>query len=456
MAARSLEQLSSIVSRNAAVLSQKLEVRNISSPTIQDVNAPDLSEVDSVAATELVNAARELQAIVQSREEQLNLLGFSAFDSVSVGILLEFNIPSLVPLEGAISLHDLSAKTGLSEDKLSRIVRYAITNFILREPEPGAIAHTALSAALARDPKFATYLRLCLVDLAPVNAALPAALRKWPTSDFVTECAVNAAFDTPEPFFAWLSRDATRQARFDQGMAGFAGTGRSSDVEIAAFPWGTALPTEAVVVDVGGGKGHFSKALARAFPKFKVTVQDRKEVVEAAVLREDDDGNSGGTTGSIDGVRFQAHSFFEPQPLHGADVYFLRQVIHDWPDREAAGILRALTPALKPGARVLVSEYGVPSPSELQISSSSTSTSTSASAEQQQQQQLNGHGLGILEAKHIRQMDLQMMAVLNAKERSADEFAKLFALADERLKFKGAHRAPGDRKVCIFEAVWEP
>ncbi|KAI1271079.1 S-adenosyl-L-methionine-dependent methyltransferase [Xylaria sp. FL0933] len=440
MAARSLEQLSSIVSRNAAVLSQKLEARNISSPTIQDVNAPDLSEIDSVAATELVNAARELQAIVQGREEQLNLLGFSAFDSVSVGILLEFNIPSLVPLEGAISLHDLSAKTGLSEDKLTRIVRYAIINFILREPEPGAIAHTALSAALARDPKFATYLRLCLVDLAPVNAALPAALRRWPASESVTECAVNAAFDTSEPFFAWLSRDATRQARFDQGMAGFAGAGRSSAVEIAAFPWGAALPAEAVVVDVGGGKGHFSKALARAFPKFRVTVQDRKEVVEA-VLRDDDDG---GETGSIDGVRFQAHSFFDPQPLHGADVYFLRQVIHDWPDREAAGILRALTPALKPGARVLVSEYGVPSPGEMQ-------TSSSASAGQQQQ-----HGPGILEAKHIRQMDLQMMAVLNAKERSADEFAKLFALADERLKFKGAHRAPGDRKVCIFEAVWEP
>ncbi|KAI0424812.1 S-adenosyl-L-methionine-dependent methyltransferase [Xylaria sp. FL1042] len=436
MTARSLEQLSSIVSRTAAALSQKLEARDISSPTVQDVHAPDLSEIDVVAVTELVNAARELQALVQSPGEQLNLLAFANFDTITIGILLEFNIPSLVPLEGAISLRELAVKTGLSEDKLSRVVRYAMTNFVFCEPEADYIAHTALSAALARDDKFAAYLRLCLVDLAPVNAALPAALRRWPDSESVTECAVNAAFDTTEPFFTWLSRDPTRQARFDQGMAGFTGAGRSSDVDVAAYPWATALPSEAVVVDVGGGSGHMSKALARKFPSFKITVQDRKEVIEAA-LRDDNTESSLSLNHSLRNVTFQAHSFFDPQPLHGADVYFLRQVIHDWPDREAVSILRALTPALKPGARVLVSEYVVPLPTSTEL-----------------QQQPHGHGS--LETKHIRQMDLQMMAVLNARERTADEFAKLFELADDRLRFKSVHRVPEDRKVCIFEAVWEP
>ncbi|KAI0535311.1 S-adenosyl-L-methionine-dependent methyltransferase [Xylaria digitata] len=425
MTSRSLEQLSSVISRNAAALSRKLEARNIASPTVRDIYAPNLSEIDSAAATELANAARELQALVQSPSQQLNLLAFAYYDVVSVGILLEFNIPELVPLEGAISLSSLAEKVGLLEDKLARIVRYAITNFVFSEPEPNYIAHTPLSAALMRDPQFATYLRLSLVDLAPIAVALPQALRKWPMTESVTECAVNAAFDTNDSFFEWLSRDTARQARFDQGMAGFSrgdGTaaGRSSNVDIAVYPWGTTLPPDAVVVDVGGGSGHVSKALAGAFPSFKITVQDRPEVIEAI------------DTPSLSNVSYEIHNFRDPQPILGADVYFLRQVIHDWPDKEAVEILRALIPALKPGSRVLVSEYVVPDQTELSRPGQ------------------------LLEAKMIREMDLQMMAILNAKERTRDEFASLFAAADPRLRFNAAYQVPEDRKVCILEAIWDP
>ncbi|TGJ87886.1 hypothetical protein E0Z10_g869 [Xylaria hypoxylon] len=428
MTARSLEQLSSVVSRNVAALSRKLEARNISSPTVQDIYAPNLGKIDAVAATELANAARELQALVQSPGQQLNLLAFAYHDIASVGVLLEFNIPELVPLEGAISLGELAAKVGLLEDKLARIVRYTITNFVFYEPEPNYIAHTPLSAALVRDPQFATYLRLSLVDLAPIAVALPRALRKWPKTDSITECAVNAAFDTDETFFEWLSRNATRQARFDRGMAGFsrgdgAAAGRSSNIDIAAYPWGTALPADAVVVDVGGGSGHVSKALAEAFPSFRITVQDRPEAIEG--VRRDD-------TSSPSNVSYEIHNFWDSQPIVGADVYFLRQVIHDWPDKEAVDILRALIPALKPGARILVSEYVVPSPKEL------------------------GRPDQLLEAKMIRQMDLQMMAILNARERTLDELASLFAAADPRLRFNAAYQVPDDRKVCIFEAIWDP
>ncbi|KAI0188447.1 S-adenosyl-L-methionine-dependent methyltransferase [Xylaria flabelliformis] len=421
MAARSLEQLSSIVSRNAAALSKKLESQNASSPTVQNIDGPSLSEIDSAAANELANAARELQALVQSPRQQLNLLAFSLFDSTAVGTLLEFNVPELVPLEGTISLSELATKSGLLEDKLTRIVRYATTIFIFHEPKPGHIAHTALSATLARDSKFGDFLRLCLVDLAPINAALPEALRKWPQTEAIKESAVQVAFNTELPWFQWLSSDKTKQERFDKGMSGFSriegnAAGRSGNIDIAAYPWGKSLPSDAVVVDVGGGFGHFSKALAAAFPSFKITVQDREEVI--SVARE----------AGPSPVEFQIHSFWDPNPLKGADAYFLRQVIHDWPRKEAIDILRALTPALKPGARVLISEFMVPELADDDL----------------------------LEAKMIREMDLQMMAITNAKERTKDEVVELFTGADSRFRFNAVHQSPEDRKVCIFEAIWEP
>ncbi|KAI1295724.1 S-adenosyl-L-methionine-dependent methyltransferase [Xylaria venustula] len=445
MTARSLEKLGEVVSRSATTLSRLLEARNISSPTIRDVDVPDLKDIDGVAVTELVDAARELQALVQSPAQQLNLLAFANFDTVSIGILLEFNIPSLVPLTGSIPLSSLATKSGLSEDKLARIIRYAITNFVFREPQPNIIAHTALSAALARDPGFATYLRLCFVDLAQINVALPSALQRWPDSDSVTQCAVNAAFETDQSFFAWLSADPARRERFDGGMAGFSGgngdsiaAGRSSKADLAAFPWGDVLPPDAVVVDVGGGSGHVAKALAGMFPSFEVIVQDRAEVVEAAT-HEDDNISSSNLSLGPKNVTFQAHSFFNPQPLHGADAYFLRQVLHDWPDAEVLRILRALLSALKPGSRILVSEYVVPSPAELS-----------------QARDDGDSEVRMLEAKRVRQMDLQMMAVLNAKERTKEELVRLLELADPRLRVCAVHEAPSDRQVCVFEAKWEP
>jgi hypothetical protein len=77
MSARSLEELSTIVSRNTAALSRHLESRNIPSPTLHDINAPNLGEIDGAAVAELANAARELQALVQGPGQQLNLLAFA-------------------------------------------------------------------------------------------------------------------------------------------------------------------------------------------------------------------------------------------------------------------------------------------------------------------------------------------------------------------------------------------
>ena len=47
---------------------------------------------------------------------------------------------------------------------------------------------------------------------------------------------------------------------------------------------------------------------------------------------------------------------FFVDPLSTADAYILMEVIHDWPDAEAAAILTAIRRAASPGARVLIVE----------------------------------------------------------------------------------------------------
>ncbi|KAI1092442.1 S-adenosyl-L-methionine-dependent methyltransferase [Rostrohypoxylon terebratum] len=422
MAAHTIEELSEIISRNSAKLSVALKNQGVDSPTVNDTETrPNFGSFDLKATLELADAARELEALVMGPPKMLTYMAVIYHDVVSLGALLEFNIPALVPFEGTVSISDLASKSGLSEDKLTRFIRYAATNFIFCEPSPGVIGHTAASAHLARDPAFCNFLRWLTVDLAAVQASIPATAKEWPQSEKMNECAVNFASGTDGNFWQWMTRDSQRQMRFHQAIAGFAGggsglKGRSLDVE--AYPWVETLGPKAMIVDVGGGSGYFSRALALAYPEFTITVQDRATAFASSASQPDNPLN----------LQFQEHDFFTPQPLRGADAYFLRHILHDWPRAEAVLILRALLPALKPGARVLISEHQMPG---------------------------GERGESLLEEKMTRQVDMQMMGVFNSKERSAEEFAALFQEADEKLKFRAKYQIPGDKKSYIFEAVWE-
>ena len=61
--------------------------------------------------------------------------------------------------------------------------------------------------------------------------------------------------------------------------------------------------------------------------------------------------------------------------------------------------------------------------------------------------------LGEMLIIHRRAADLGMMAMLNAKERSSDDWAQLFRDADERFQFHGV-RKPPTSQMAFIEASW--
>ena len=66
-------------------------------------------------------------------------------------VLIRFQVPENVPLDGKISLKELASKTGLDVDMLTRIVRIAAVNYVFVESPPEMISHTAKSKLLATD-----------------------------------------------------------------------------------------------------------------------------------------------------------------------------------------------------------------------------------------------------------------------------------------------------------------
>lgn len=116
---------------------------------------------------------------------------------------------------------------------------------------------------------------------------------------------------------------------------------------IEDYAWST-LPVTAHIVDIGGGEGNVSVALAQAFPSFQFTVQDLTDSITR--------GPGKIPTQLKERIHFQEHNFMTVQSVKGADVYFFRSVFHDWPDDYCVKILANLVPALKPGARIILNE----------------------------------------------------------------------------------------------------
>ena len=67
-------------------------------------------------------------------------------------------------------------------------------------------------------------------------------------------------------------------------------------------------------------------------------------------------------------ITFMGHDFFKEQLVKDADVYFFRCTLHNWSDELVVKILKALTPALKPGARVVIQDNGLAPPGTIGLS----------------------------------------------------------------------------------------
>jgi SAM-dependent methyltransferase len=158
--------------------------------------------------------------------------------------------------------------------------------------------------------------------------------------------------------FDFFEDHPERMSRFKDAMS-FLSTflGLEPSYAVKAYDW--ASLGKATVVDVGGSHGLVCIALAKEFSDLQFVVQDLPKVIEDAKTKSPAELS--------DRVTFQAHDFFEEQPVKNADIYYFRWILHDWSDKYSAKILQALIPALKPGARLLFSERCLEKPCTLPL-----------------------------------------------------------------------------------------
>lgn len=108
--------------------------------------------------------------------------------------------------------------------------------------------------------------------------------------------------------------------------------------------------SDVLLVDVGGGSGHWAQEFRSAIPTEeyggRVVVQDQPSVVSKI---------------HFDGIEGMAYDFFTPQPIEGARFYLFKQVIHDWGDKKAIKILMNTAQSMVQGqSTLLIDDYVLP------------------------------------------------------------------------------------------------
>jgi 2,7-dihydroxy-5-methyl-1-naphthoate 7-O-methyltransferase len=227
----------------------------------------------------------------------------------------------------------LAAAAGADRDSLHRVLRHLVSKGLFEQPAPGQFALNELARGLLGEAGRLGF------DLDAIGGRMAHAWGTLLSAVRSGKPAYHEAFGRGY----WEDLDAHPEiaAKFDELM-GLAGHG-VPDWRVLVDPadWESVR----TVVDVGGGTGALLAEILRARPEVRGTLVDLPRTVARAgeVFRE---------AGVADRVTIAAQSFFDPLP-GGRDLYVLKNVLADWPDREATAILRRCAEAARPSGRVV-------------------------------------------------------------------------------------------------------
>lgn len=235
---------------------------------------------------------------------------------------------------GSTEIGELAAAAGADPDSLARVLRHLVSKGVFEQPAPGRFVLNDAARALL-DEQF----RLGL-DVDGFGGRMAHA---WGT--------LLSAVRTGRPAYCeafgrdfWEDLDAHPEiAESFDALMGPAGHGvPDPDVLVNSADWECVR----TVVDVGGGTGALLAEILRAHPGIRGILVDLPRTVD----RSPEVFQAAGVANRAAAV---GQSFFDPLPP-GGDVYILKGVLNDWPDRAATAILKRCSEAARPCGRVVV------------------------------------------------------------------------------------------------------
>ncbi|KAH7909765.1 S-adenosyl-L-methionine-dependent methyltransferase [Hygrophoropsis aurantiaca] len=422
-----LEALLEIINSSARQAIAEYKNRGTSVPTLDapEFHSLDLEE-DTVAlkkAIRLLEGACQ-QLCVTLAPPQHTVINFAqSYDWACIDVAIRAGIADILN-EHPEGMHisELAELAHLEKGKLSRVLRVLASKGCFTLVDTDVFANNRLSLILRSSSNAGCLVRIHAQDVSQVAGVLYETLvdPEYATSYEPDKAPLIYVLKQKglASFFDWIKEDDERREHYHRAMIGLGEIMGSLSV-LHHYPWENV----STVCDVGASIGTFSLPLAKKFPHIKITDQDLSEVL---VQAKDVWAKDAPEVLQEQRVEFIPLNFFEESPVEGKDVYYLRNIIHDWPDAKAAVILRNVRKAMGPHSRLLIHDYVLANGNR-----KSVSTSESMGADIAPEPMLPNFGAG---NSRMYQQDLNMWFIHNAKERTLADSISLGAGAGLRLE----------------------
>ncbi|KAF3772630.1 Trans-resveratrol di-O-methyltransferase [Nymphaea thermarum] len=364
---------------------QSIRVLQLSlAETRQEISAEALSLSGAMEQKLDAQGRRNMDVIAQGSAGSLMA---SYMKSFSLKAAIELGIADIIHRHGRpLTASQLAAKIPISStvdvsclDRLMRFLVYTGVFAQVRKPageeaEEVSYGLTPVSSLMVRDNPHC-FVPLVMLSLHPLAVAAWDNLGAW----FRSEEGCPSAFEAKhgEPFWLKASTDAAINKVFNDAMSS------TANLSVGRMIAGCSEVFEGVrsLVDVGGGIGTLTSLIANAFPHIKCMVLDQPHVVAAS--------------SPLLNVVAIGGDMFESIPP--ADAVLLKEIFHDWDDKSCIKLLTRCKEAIpKPGGKVIVVDVV-----------------RKKCADQ------------VFDEVQLM-LDLHMMVLQNGKERSEEEWKKLF------------------------------
>ena len=248
--------------------------------------------------------------------------------SRSLQVVAELGVADLIGDE-TVDVKQLASACTADPDGLDRVLQLLTSHGIFERHTDG-YRHTEASRLLCTDHPMSMRALSRTMGMPVIRASFDQLEHSVRTGSPAIE--LTAA----DGLWSYLIGHPEEAQIFGQAMTGRAAADTAA--VLGAYEFGRFD----TIADIGGGHGHLLRAVLDAVPSAEGILFDLPAVVETLDI-------------SRDRMTARAGDFFV-DPLPAADAYILMEVVHDWPDAEAAAILTAIRRAASPGARVLIIE----------------------------------------------------------------------------------------------------
>lgn len=297
---------------------------------------------------------------------------------------------------GPVPVAELAAKVGAHHPSLYRVMRMLASIDVFEEHQNQSFSHTALSKLLKTDvPGSLRHVAIFWGDQWTTRAFENMTHTLCTGEDGVTKAYGKHAFEV-------LADNPAQAENFHRGMVDISALVGDAVAKAYDFSGFTRI------ADIGGGHGMLLASILSSYPHLQGVLYDLPEVVADAPQAECLSQTKGR-------VQIEAGSFFQRIP-GGCDGYVLKHILHDWSDGDCSTILKLIREQLPAGGRILLCEMVVPDEPG---------------------------------PAFAKMLDIEMLAATpGGRERTADEFSRLFRSAGLKLQ----RIVPTESPLCILEA----